>query len=441
MQKKLGAGEVFAILLGAIIGWGSFMLPGSQFLYHSGVINTTIGLFCGTMAIIVIERSYWYMLKQNIDEGGEFSYILIFMGKKNAFIVGWFLFLAYLSLVPLNATAFPLVIDKLLPGVLNFGYLYTIAGDPVYTGEVLVSVLIVLFFMFLNLKGIKQSGKVQFVIVAALVLCVVAVFTGMLLTADMDAFRENYVAHNGFDLGQVLQVVAITPFLFIGFDAVPQLMHDMDISRRKASFMAVASLLIGMSCYILLNFSTGLAYGPEKAYALDWALGSGVLEHLGMAGFLLLVIALGSAVSGGINGFMICSTKLISSMGRQSILPIWISRTTKKGISKNAIIAVSVISIFACFFGREVVTWIVDMCSFGAAVTYFYVCLNTCRIAESRGDKIQGAVGALLGLLFMLLLIIPSSPAALSRPALVFLSIWIAAGACFFIHMFLKGKK
>ena len=335
MQKKLGAGEVFAILLGAIIGWGSFMLPGSQFLYHSGVINTTIGLFCGTMAIIVIERSYWYMLKQNIDEGGEFSYILIFMGKKNAFIVGWFLFLAYLSLVPLNATAFPLVIDKLLLGVLNFGYLYTIAGDPVYTGEVLVSVLIVLFFMFLNLKGIKQSGKVQFVIVAALVLCVVAVFTGMLLTADMDAFRENYVAHNGFDLGQVLQVVAITPFLFIGFDAVPQLIHDMDISRRKASFMAVASLLIGMSCYILLNFSTGLAYGPEKAYALDWALGSGVLEHLGMAGFLLLVIALGSAVSGGINGFMICSTKLISSMGRQSILPIWISRTTKKGISKN----------------------------------------------------------------------------------------------------------
>ena len=87
MQKKLGAGEVFAILLGAIIGWGSFMLPGSQFLYNSGVINTSIGLFCGTMAIIVIERSYWYMLQQDIDEGGEFSYILIFMGRKNAFIV------------------------------------------------------------------------------------------------------------------------------------------------------------------------------------------------------------------------------------------------------------------------------------------------------------------------------------------------------------------
>ena len=174
-MKKLGVKEVFAILLGAIIGWGSFMLPGTKFLPNSGVVNTSIGLFIGTMTIIIIERSYRYMLQQNIDEGGEFSYILLFMGRKNAFIVGWFLFLAYLSLVPLNATAFPLVIDKLFPGALRFGYLYTVAGDAVYVGEVLVSTLIVLFFMALNLKGIKQSGKVQYIIVAALILCVLAV--------------------------------------------------------------------------------------------------------------------------------------------------------------------------------------------------------------------------------------------------------------------------
>ena len=74
MNKKLGVSEVFAILLGAIIGWGSFMLPGTKFLPNSGVINTSIGLFVGTMAIVMIERSYRYMLQQDIDEGGEFSF-------------------------------------------------------------------------------------------------------------------------------------------------------------------------------------------------------------------------------------------------------------------------------------------------------------------------------------------------------------------------------
>lgn len=205
MGKKLSVGEVFAILLGAIIGWGSFMLPGTQ--------------FC-------------------------------------------------LSLVPLNATAFPLVIDKLFHGVLNWGHLYTIAGDPVYLGKFLVSVIIVLLFTALNLKGMKQSGEAQFWIVAALVACVVAVFVGMLFRADLNAFQRNYVDIWSFDLGQVAEVVAITPFLFLGFDAVPQLVKDMDISRHKASVMAVASLLIGMSCYILWNFAAGLAYGPQEAYEL-----------------------------------------------------------------------------------------------------------------------------------------------------------------------------
>ena len=62
--KKLKAGEVFAILLGAIIGWGSFMLPGTKFLYTSGVINTSIGIFLGTMCILLIERSYRFMMQQ-----------------------------------------------------------------------------------------------------------------------------------------------------------------------------------------------------------------------------------------------------------------------------------------------------------------------------------------------------------------------------------------
>lgn len=441
MQKKLGTGEIFAILLGAIIGWGSFMLPGTKFLPDSGVINTSIGLFLGTMTIIVIERSYRYMLEQDIDEGGEFSYVLIFMGRKHGFVVGWFLFLAYLSLVPLNATAFPLVIDKLIPGLLDWGYLYTIAGHPVYLGKSLVSVMIVLLFMALNLRGMKQSGKVQVWIVAALMVCVLAVFGGMLYQADMHAFWENYVANWTFDPAQIAEVVAITPFLFIGFDAVPQLVKDMGVSRQAASAMAVVSLAIGMSCYILLNFTAGLAFGPEEARALEWALGSGVLQYLGLAGFLMLVIALGAAVSGGINGFMICASKLISSMGRQNILPKFFSIERENGVQSRSILFVSAISICACFFGREVVGWIVDMCSFGAAVTYFYVCLNTFRIAKERGTRFIGGLGMMFALGFMLLLIIPWSPAALSVPALSFLCVWIAAGLCFFIRMVLLDRK
>ena len=74
------------------------------------------------------------MINSQDEEGGEFSYTYNNMGKKHGFIVGWFLILAYLSMIPLNATAFPLVVKKLIGPVFEVGYLYTIAGYDVYLG-------------------------------------------------------------------------------------------------------------------------------------------------------------------------------------------------------------------------------------------------------------------------------------------------------------------
>src|SRR5699024_1282352 len=149
MNSDLGKIDVFSIVLGSIIGWGSFMLPGTKFLKEAGVINTAIGLFLGAFCIIIIESSYRVMMENHEGEGGEFSYTYKNYGRVHGFIVGWFLLLAYLTMIPLNSTAFPLVINKIFGNVLEYGYLYTIAGYEVYLGEVLMSNLIVLLFAYL----------------------------------------------------------------------------------------------------------------------------------------------------------------------------------------------------------------------------------------------------------------------------------------------------
>lgn len=441
MQKKLNYTEVFSILLGAIIGWGSFMLPGSKFLHSSGVINTSIGLFLGTMSIIIIEQNYRHMLNQDINEGGEFSYVLLFLGRKHSFIVGWFLFLAYLSLVPLNAMALPLVIDKMFPDVLKFGYMYTIAGNRIYIGQVIVSVCVIIIFAVINYFGIKQTGFVQQIIVTLLIISTIIVLVGMLTTSDYNAFYNNYISDYKFSIKQVSVIFAITPFLFIGFDAIPQLIKDMDISRRTASRMAVSSLVIGMLIYITLNFITGLAFSPDKALSLDWALGSGVLSQMGKVGFSILVIALASAVTGGINGFMVCSTKLIGAMGREKVLPYNLCKTNKYGSVKNAIFFVSAVGIIACFFGREVILWIVDMCSFGAAITYLYVCITTRKIAGETKLKVTSSLGIIFSLMYTVLLLWPGSPAHLTMPSVIFLVIWCILGLILWIRLYFFDKK
>lgn len=431
MEKKLSVFEIFAIVLGAIIGWGAFMLPGTKFLKTAGVINTGIGLILGAICIVIIERSYHVMMKDHCEEGGEFSYVYQHLGPNHGFVVGWFLSLAYLTMIPLNAVAFPLVINKLFKGVLDFGYLYTIAGDPIYIGEILISFMIIIFFMWINLKGIKETGRVQTYIVFALIACVLIVFFGMSFKIDQAVFRENYITHYTFSLEEILKVFAITPFLYVGFDAIPQLANNLHFEQKKASMLAIGSLLVGMMIYNLLNITTAMAYSPEQAAKVEWALGSAVMTHIGKGGFMLLIVALGAAVSSGINGFMICSTKLIGAMGGQGILPVAFSEKNKKGVLSYAIIFVSVLSLGAAWFGREVISWIVDMSSLGASIAYFYVCFVTTKIHHETNIKNIGRLGMLSSALFMVLLMAPFSSAKLGVQSLIALGIWCMIGFCF----------
>ncbi|MEG0668447.1 MAG: APC family permease [Clostridium sp.] len=432
MKKYLGKFDIFAIVLGAIIGWGSFMLPGTKFLKEAGVINTALGLIFGALCIIIIEKNYLVMMNSQDEEGGEFSFTYNRLGKKHGFVVGWFLTLAYFTMIPLNATAFPLVIKKLFGPVLEFGYLYNVAGYDVFIGEVIVSSLIILAFAYLNIKGLKATSKVQNVIIFALMSMVSLIFLGMLFKADTQVFTTNYISNYSFDLSAIAKVFAITPFAFVGFDAIPQLSKEFNFSKKKASVVAVVSLLIGTLVYNLLNIITALAFSPEQASGLEWATGSAVMSVLGKGAFIMLIIALSAAVWSGINGFMICSSKLLGSIARYKILPDKIGEVNKNGAYKNAIIFITIVSLIAPWFGREVITWIVDMSSLGAAIAYLYVSYIALKIVKNRGSKIVAVVGVGISILFILLLILPMSPAGLGIESMIALVVWCFVGGVWF---------
>ena len=102
--------NIIFLCVGCIIGWGAFILPGELFL-KIGLINTFIGLGIGATLVGLIARNYVYVLSKFPQVGGEFIFTLNTLGKKHGFICGWFLSLAYLCIIPLNATAASLVID------------------------------------------------------------------------------------------------------------------------------------------------------------------------------------------------------------------------------------------------------------------------------------------------------------------------------------------
>ncbi|MCR1898931.1 APC family permease [Irregularibacter muris] len=432
MTKKLNRIDIFSLVLGSIIGWGSFTLPGTKFLQESGVINTAIGFLIGGIAVVFIQKGYHIMMQNHGEDGGEFSYTYNHLGSTHGFIVGWGLILCYLSLVPLNATAFVLVVKKILGPKIEILYLYSVAGYPVYLSEVFIASFIIILFAYINIKGLKASSCTQNIMVLFLILNIIIVFVSMLFLTDKTIFLDNYILNYQFDLGEISKVLAIVPFLFVGFDVIPQVSTDLDFKPEKATRIAIISIFSGVLGYNLLNMTTSLVFSPQGALKQEWALGTAVMDNIGYVGFLLLLVALAAAVTGGINGFMLSSSKLIAALADYQFLSPKYREKNENGVYAKGIKFVAMISLIAPWVGREVIIYIVDMCSLSAALAYFYVCYISYTIAVERKEKVLSSIGGLVSLIFILLLIFPWSPGRLSIPSLIFTVLWAGAGYLYY---------
>ncbi len=438
-EQKLNRLDIMALVLGAIIGWGSFTLPGSKFLPQSGVINTMIGFVLGGVLVSSVVIGYRTLMQNNHEDGGEFSYTLRNLGQGHGFVVGWALVLCYLSLVPLNATAAALILKEIIPGGLRFGYLYEVAGYPVYLSEVGIAALVVVIFAYINIRGVSVSAKVQQVLSGLLFFNILFVLLYMLFHVDLSVFYQNYFVGYRFDFRQISGVVAITPFLFVGFDVVPQVTTDLGFPAEKTIRISIITVFIGAFIYNALNWVAGLAFSAEEAAAQNWAVGAAVLRYMGTGGFILLTLALFGAVFGGINGFMISSSKLLGAMAAYRMIPAKYQEKNQVGVYRNAILFVSALSILAPFLGREIIIYVVDMCSLMAAIVYGYICFIGIRYSTGK-YRIMSVLGLLASILFVGLLVWPGSPSCLQTSSIIITVLWVVLGIFYYFTVAAKKK-
>lgn len=158
LEKSLSLFGVWALALGAMIGWGCFVMPGDTLLPDAGPIGASLGLVIGAAMIVIISFSYSYLISKYPVAGGEFVYADTVFGKTHAFICGWFLALAYWALIPMNGTAVGLVARYIFPGPLQAWPLYEIAGWTVYGGELLVAILAIVLVGLINMAR-RGSGQ------------------------------------------------------------------------------------------------------------------------------------------------------------------------------------------------------------------------------------------------------------------------------------------
>lgn len=468
LKKQLSPSHVWAIAFGCIIGWGSFINPGKKFLPNSGVAGTAIAMFLGALVMVIIAKSYAYMVPKYPKAGGEFTFTKMCFGKNLAYICGWFLVAAYLTNIPMNSTAIGLIVDGLdgTTDILKFGFHYQIAGFNVWLGEILFASSILILFGVLNILGVKKAGFVQTILASLLAVCAITLCISGLISAKTSGINLepiwgfdksaaiaagattaniNEFAHAGTQgiLSAILATFAIAPWAFVGFDTIPQASEEFKFSHKKV--MVILAVAIAFGCFVYVSNNTvaaaALTNWPDRVMAGEWVLLVAATELLGNFGKVLIGVGVSCAVLSGIMGFYLASSRLMYSMARDGFLPEWFSKIDEKhNTPKNAMIFCILISLSGPILGREALGWFVDMSAIGASIGYLTTSA-TALVAMKRDKdgtsslKLMATLGIFFSIIFMILQLIPIpglKGVSFGKESYLMLVIWVTLGAVFY---------
>ena len=462
MGRHLSMLAAWGLSIGYAVGWGAFVMPGTSFLPGAGPLGTLLGFLIGAAVMAVIAWNYHTLVSRWPCSGGAFSYAQDAFGADYGFLTAWFLLLAYVSILWANATALVLVGRYIMGDFLQVGLHYRVAGFDIYLGEVAFSIAVVLAVGAVCIAGKRLAARVNFAFAALLVLGVAACLVAAVmhhgggLASLAPAFSPLKGASPTI---QVLRVLAMIPWAFVGFEAISNSSAEFSFGPRRTFGVLLAAVAASTFVYVGLAFLPVLSL-PE-GYA-DWAayikarpglsgfdafpVLAATRRILGEAGVPVFCVMIVGGIVTGIFGAIIATSRLLHSMAEEDVIPEWFGRLNRDGAPRNAMLAVIGVSLLVPFFGRTAVGWPVDVSSIGAAIAYFLVSAAAVKGAIARGDsltKATGLVGAVLSVFFCILLLVPTyiSGGVLAAESYLLLALWGLCGFFFYRHVFKHHRE
>ncbi len=450
---------VLALSFGYAVGWGAFVMPGTMFLPGAGPAGTVIGILIGSVAMAVFAFNYHRMLQRATGPGGAYAFTTEMFGADHGFLLAWFLWLTYVAILWANATALVLLVRYLFGDALQFGFHYTMAGFDVYFGEVMVCVAATALCGAVCLFRKRLAAWLNTILAGVFVAGVAAVFVAALSHHEggFAAMGPAFSPEGGHFM-QVIHILAMIPWAFVGFEAIVHSSAEFRFPVRRTFGILLAAIALSASVYLLLALlpvvSLPDGYANWREYIEDLPNLRGIdampvfaasRRSLGVAGKSVIGGAMLAAQLTGIFGTLIASSRLMHAMSNGGAIPGWFGRLNREGAPANAVLFVTCVSFAIPFLGRTVTGWPVDVSNLGAALAYGYTSAAAFAVAKketgraARAGRALGIAGVVMAIGFALLMLVPNyiSGETLSAESYLVLAIWCLAGFLQYRHVFL----
>ena len=446
----------WALAFGCALGWDSFVLPWTTFLPKAGPLGTVLGIVIGAAVMVVVAWNYHCMINRSPGPGGAYAYASKAFGGDHGFLCAWFLCLAYVAILWMDAAVLVIAVRLALGDVLEFGFSLTIAGHEVRLGHILLSTAAIVVAAAMNCRrSVACRAQIVFaaVFVAGIVTCFCAALAGH--AGGFAMMSPAFAPGCGAPAWQVARIVAIAPWLFVGFESISQSSDEFGFHHRK-SFAVMASVLAAVAIsYVLLSAIPALvpdargwsgavmSLGPDERSAF-----AAVGRCLGGAGGVVLGAALVGAIFTNLVGNMFAASRLVAAMADDGAMPRWLGGKGADGSPRNAVAVIACVSVAVASLGQSVVGVIVDTSLVGAAIAYAYTSaatFKTSRDAGRRASAASGLCGLGLSVAIILIYVVPNfmsdAPAMMCTESYLVLIVWCIAGLVSFLSIFRRDGR
>lgn len=389
-SKTLNAFDLIAMGVGAVIGTGIFILPGTVAATTAGPGVSLSFLFAAFICALA-GMCYAEFAASIPVAGSAYSYGNIIYGELTGWLMGWALILEYMLAVATVAAGwssyfssfikpFGLTLPKAFSGPFN-------PKNGVYFD--LVAVIVIWVIALLLAQGMKSSIKINnLAVIIKVAIILIFIFVGLqfIKPANYDPFLP-------YKLSGVIKGTTTVFFAFLGFDVVSSSAAEVKKPQKNMPFgiigtlavavvlyMGVSLVLTGMVNYTKLDIANPVAFALQYVHQ-DWLaelLSLGAM--VGMATMMLTMIY--------------SSSRLIYAMARDGLLPHVFSKLDQKhNAPQLSLLAVTiVISLGAAFFSVDQLT---NLVSFGTLFAFTLVSFGILKLRkrpdiENNGFKVPG---------------------------------------------------
>jgi APA family basic amino acid/polyamine antiporter len=400
LKRTLGAGNLVALGIGAIIGAGLFSITGLAAANHAGPA-VTISFVIAALGCAFAGLCYAEFSSMIPVAGSAYTYSYATLGELIAWIIGWDLVLEYAVGGATVSISWSRYLAKFLKHYnVDIPYQFfmspfdsvTSADGTVIHGIInLPAVLIIIVLSMLLIKGTKESALVNILIVA-LKLTVVIVFIALGWGYINHANYTPYIPENTGNFGEygwsgIIRAAGVIFFAYIGFDAVSTAAQEAKRPERDMPIGILVSLAICTVLYILFaHVMTGLANYKEFQGQDGIAPVAVAISHTPYIWLQQAVIlAILAGYSSVILVMLLGQSRVFFSMSKDGLLPKIFSEihpTFHTPWKSNLIVMV-----FCCLFAAFVPARVVgELTSIGTLFAFILVCIGVIVLRYTRPD-------------------------------------------------------